>query len=213
MSRLLAALLFLPLLAGAGLPHAQGICADSYTVMRGDTLYSIARLCRSSVGAMSRANRLASAAGIEVGQRLIVPGRSASVPAFRREVKDEVPQARVERWPLRAARGYRIERGDTLYSLARWAGVSPRALSAANPGIDPRRIEIGDLVSLPENARDPAPAKARERRTERRSPPPPPPRRSRPEQAAPPPPPPPPMPDGDEDKPDDAGDEPDVAGM
>ena len=60
MSRPLAMLSLLPLLAAAGLPHARGVCTDSYTVMRGDTLYSIARLCRSSVGAMARANRLAS---------------------------------------------------------------------------------------------------------------------------------------------------------
>jgi len=210
MSRPLAALLFLPLITGFGLPHAQGVCTDSYTVLRGDTLYSIARLCRSKIGAMARANRLASPAAIEVGQRLTVPGRSASVPAFRREVKEEPPQTRVERWPLHERKGYRIERGDTLYSLARWAGVSLRALLAANPGIDPRRIEIGDIVRLPEGARDPARARARERRAERAPAPPLPPRRSRPEQA--PPPPPPPMPD-DENEPDEMDDEPDVPGM
>ena len=109
------------------------------------------------------------------------------------------------------APGYRIERGDTLYSLARWAGVSLRALLAANPGIDPRKIEIGDLVRMPEGARDPARARARERGTARPPTPPLPPQRPRPEQAAPPPPP--PMPDDDEDKPDDTGDEPDVPGM
>jgi LysM repeat protein len=218
MSRPLAALVFLPLLAGAGLPHAQGVCTDSYTVMRGDTLYSIARLCRSNVAAMARANRLASPAGIEVGQRLVVPGRRGSVPAFHREVKEEPapapspPPVRDRRQqPPREAAGYRIERGDTLYSLARWAGVSLRALLAANPGIDPREIEIGDLVMLPGGARDPARARARERRGSRAPAPPLPPRPPRPEQAAPPPPP--PMPNEDENKPDEMGDEPDVPGM
>ena len=206
MSRPLAALAFLPLLAGMALPHAQGVCSDSYTVMRGDTLYSIARLCRSSVGAMARANRLADTRAIEVGQRLIVPGRSASVPAFRREVNDEPPPAARTR-PPREPPGYRMERGDTLYSLARWARVSLRALLAANPGIDPRRIEAGDLVRLPEGARDPAPGRARERRPARPPALPRLPRPPRPEQAAPPPVP------ADDDKPDDLGNEPDVPGM
>jgi len=156
MSRPLATLSLLPLLVAAGLPHARGTCGETYVVMSGDTLYSIARLCRSSVGAMARANRLASPAAIETGQRLVVPGRDVSVPAFRREVKEE-PAA------PRQTRSYPIDRGDTLYSLARWAGVSLRALLAANPGVDPARIEIGDRIRLPSNARDPAPARARER--------------------------------------------------
>ena len=177
------------------------------TVMRGDTLYSIARLCRSSVGAMARANRLTDARTIEVGRRLIVPGRSASVPAFHRVARVEPAPRRAERVPV-AVSGYRIERGDTLYSLARWAGVSLGALLAANPGIDPRRIEIGDLVRLPDGARDPARARARERRSPR---PPEPPSPPRPEQATAPPPP--VIPDDDEDKPDGMGDEPDVPGM
>jgi LysM repeat protein len=193
MSRPLAALIVLPLLGAAGLPHAQGICTDTYTVVRGDTLYSIARLCRSSVRAMARANRLASPAGIEVGQRLVVPGRrSASVRTFHEEVKP-APRAAAAAAPQRG--GYRIERGDTLYSLARWAGVSLRALLAANAGIEPAKIEIGDLIRLPAGARDPAPIRARERG--RRAPAP----VSREPATA----------EDDEDKP--ADDEPDPAGM
>lgn len=60
------------------------------------------------------------------------------------------------------APGYAFVRGDTLYSLARWAGTNVAALLAVNPGIDPSKIEIGDIVRLPANARDPAPMRFRE---------------------------------------------------
>lgn len=60
------------------------------------------------------------------------------------------------------APGYAFVRGDTLYSLARWAGTNVPALLAANPGVDPTRIEIGDVVRLPAGARDPAPLRFRE---------------------------------------------------
>jgi LysM repeat protein len=60
------------------------------------------------------------------------------------------------------APGYAFVRGDTLYSLARWAGTNVPALLAANPGVDPTRIEIGDVVRLPAGARDPAPMRFRE---------------------------------------------------
>ena len=56
-----------------------------------------------------------------------------------------------------------MARGDTLYSLARWAGVSLRALLAANPGIDPAQDRDRRPGPPASNARDPAPARARER--------------------------------------------------
>jgi len=58
---------------------------------------------------------------------------------------------------------YAMTRGDTLYSLARWSRVSLPALLAANPGIDPRAIEIGDVIRLPSGAARPQLARARER--------------------------------------------------
>jgi tetratricopeptide (TPR) repeat protein len=44
---------------------------------------------------------------------------------------------------------YRVERGDTLYSIARAQGVTPAALKAANPGIDPDRIRPGQILNVP----------------------------------------------------------------
>jgi LysM repeat protein len=196
MSRPLAVLLVLPLLAGAGLPHAQGACGDTYRVVRGDTLYSIARLCGGTVSGIARASGLADARAIEVGQELVIrPGARPAPPPRPPEEGKEEPR-RDDPRP-----GYRMERGDTLYSLARWARVSLRALLAANPGIDPQRIEIGDLVRLPEGAALPHPARLRERRPERGRPEPAPPRPTSP-----------PPPPEDEDKPDEGG-EPDISGM
>lgn len=61
------------------------------------------------------------------------------------------------------AASYAFVRGDTLYSLARWAQTSLPTLLAANPGIDPRKIEIGDSVRLPAGAADPDEMRAHER--------------------------------------------------
>lgn len=158
MSRPLAAALFLASLAGAGPPQAR--CGDSYTVARGDTLYSIARRCRSSVAAIAAASRVADPRRLQIGQRLVIPGTAAK--------PDEAPPP----GPLT----YRIQPADTLYSLARWSRVSLAALMAANPGIDPHKIEIGDAVRLPAGATDPARARERERGRAEAPPPPAPPR-------------------------------------
>ncbi|HEV2817848.1 MAG TPA: LysM peptidoglycan-binding domain-containing protein [Allosphingosinicella sp.] len=143
--------------AGIGLvalaPPARP-CAGSHIVVRGDTLSRIAWRCRSSVAAIARASGIADPDLIRVGQRLLIPGRLAAAAAA---------PAPPPRPAQRAPGGYQFARGDTLYSLARWSRTSLPALLAANPGIDPHKIEIGDPISLPAGAADPVFMRARER--------------------------------------------------
>lgn len=141
------------LAAGPPAP-APGGCGAVHIVARGDTLYSIARRCGSTVVGIAQASGLADPRRIEVGQRLMIPGES--VPVAAPEPGKEEPAADS---PLL----YRFAPGDTLYSLARWARVGVGPLIAANPGIDPHKIEIGDAVRLPTGAVDPDAARRRER--------------------------------------------------
>ena len=151
MSRPLAAALLVAA-AGVGLtalaPPPGGDCGASYRVVRGDTLTRIARRCGSSVTAIARASGIANPNRILVGQRLVIPGQS-----------ERALQPR----PTRPALSYAMARGDTLFSLARWANVSLASLMAVNPGIDPHKIEIGDRIRLPNGARDPFAPRRRER--------------------------------------------------
>lgn len=170
MSRSIAAILALPLLA-AGLAQASSTpapasdCRGGYTVARGDTLYSIARRCRSSVVAIAEASVLDDPRRIEIGQRLNIPGPAGR--GYRHRRLDDGRDHAVQRHRPDDGHDhglvYRFQRSDTLYSLARWAGVSLRALRAANPGVDPTRIEIGDMIRLPRGARRPEPMRLAER--------------------------------------------------
>jgi len=151
MNRSLAAMLAVTA-AGLGLAAPappRGDCGPAYRVVRGDTLFAIARRCGSSVAAIARASRLADPDLIRVGQRLAIPGAG--------------PAQAGRRPPRRPAASYAMARGDTLFSLARWARVSLASLLAANPGIDPRRIEVGERIRLPGEASDPTAARRRER--------------------------------------------------
>jgi LysM repeat protein len=141
-------------LTGAAV-HASppGPCGSSHRVVRGDTLYSIARRCRGSVAGIAAASGLADPTRIEIGQRLTLSGHGGQAPRAAPE----------DRTPAPAELRYRMERGDTLYSLARWSRVGLPALLAANPGIDPRKIEIGDLVRLPHDAAPPERDRMRQR--------------------------------------------------
>ena len=129
-------------------PATRGDCGATYDVVRGDTLTAIARRCGSSIAAIARASGVADPNRIFVGQRLVIPGHAA---------------VRERPRPAAAAASYAIARGDTLFSLARWSNVSLASLMAVNPGVDPRRIEIGDRIRLPAGARDPVGHRRRER--------------------------------------------------
>lgn len=168
MSRVLAAALLLAL-AGAAAPVTPPSCGDAYRVVRGDTLSRIARRCHSSVTAIARASGVRNPNLIYVGQRLVIPGGT------RTAARDPAPRGE-------GARVYRMARGDTLYSLARWSGTRLPALLAVNPGVDPHKIEIGDPIRLPAGALRPERARARERGPAAAAPPPP-----RAEEPAPPP--------------------------
>jgi peptidoglycan DL-endopeptidase LytF len=148
----------LVLAAGIGLtalsPPAR-LCSGGHVVVRGDTLSRIAWRCRSSVAAIALASGIADPDLIRVGQRLRIPGQAAAA----------APTPPPTRQTRRAPGSYQIQATDTLYSLARWARTSLPVLLAANPGIDPRKIEIGDAVRLPAGAADPAEMRALERGT------------------------------------------------
>jgi LysM repeat protein len=140
------------LAAGPPAPAAGG-CGGVHVVARGDTLYSLARRCGSTVVGIAQASGLADPRRIEVGQRLVIPGEGEA-PAPPEPGKDEPSES--------AGLDYAFQPGDTLFSLARWAHVGVRALIAANPGINPHKVEIGDTVRLPAGAIPPGPARYRE---------------------------------------------------
>lgn len=50
---------------------------------------------------------------------------------------------------------YTIKAGDTFFQIARTFGISLNALIAANPGVDPNRLFIGQVICVPSAAPPP----------------------------------------------------------
>ncbi|MBO8163344.1 MAG: LysM peptidoglycan-binding domain-containing protein [Brevibacillus sp.] len=97
-----------------------------YVIRPGDTMYRIAQRFRISITALLAANPQ-----IENPSQ-IVPGEIVYIPR-------------------RTMRQYVVQPGDTLYRIARSFDISLQRLIEANPGVDPTRLQIGQVLTIPES--------------------------------------------------------------
>jgi LysM repeat protein len=130
--------------------------ATTYTVARGDSLWSIAKANQISRTDLAAANNLSAAAILHVGQKLIIPTKpmppaaaaaaSAASPAPPEKVAGE-------------AQRHVVKPGETLGAIARKYGVRQGDIAVANNITDPRKIQPGMELVIPSKA---TPAGARQ---------------------------------------------------
>lgn len=99
-------------------------------VQRGDTLGELARRGGVPLERLQRFNPGVDARRLAVGQRLLMPTRR-------------------ERAPYRGPYRYQVRSGDTYSSIARRFRTDASRLQAANPGVAPTRLAVGQLISVP----------------------------------------------------------------
>lgn len=83
-------------------------------------------------------------------QPLVADPTPVSKPVTRPTVAPvSTPSATVSSRTSSRSRTVVVRRGDTPAAIARRAGVSTRALLAANPGLNPTRMHPGQVINLP----------------------------------------------------------------
>ena len=117
----------------------------SYTVVHGDTLYSVARRLHVTQQALVDANDLRGKP-LRSGMKLKVPGSAAPVET-----------ARADRTPAQSAPGggtYTVAKGDTQAAVAKRFHINPRELRAANDLAPDEPLDRGMKLKLPSDAHD-----------------------------------------------------------
>ncbi|CAB3393179.1 LysM peptidoglycan-binding domain-containing protein [Kyrpidia spormannii] len=101
-----------------------------YFVRPGDTLYHLAQRYRTTVGAIISANPFVDPYHLRIGQQLCIP---------HQPIYPACPEGNY----------YTIRPGDTLAAIAQFFNVSLADLIEANPGIDPYRLRVGQIICIP----------------------------------------------------------------
>lgn len=96
-----------------------------YTVQSGDTFWSVSQKLGISVEALDAANPGVRAENLQVGQALNTTGSGGS------------------------SSKHTIAQGDTLWAIAHKFGTSVDALHAANPGVNPSALQVGQVINVP----------------------------------------------------------------
>ena len=159
------------LVSSAAVPPVK-IEAKSYVVTTGDTLSSIAREHRSSVADLMKANEIKDPTRIRAGQRIALPSgpvAAPSTPFFKKTPPKAVPVseeeakiAPVANTPLakpvpHGIKNYKVQRGDTLYGIARRHSLSVETIRALNPDVEDR-ILVGQQIAVQQPVDRKAPA-------------------------------------------------------
>lgn len=109
------------------------------TVASGDTLGAIARRAGVDARALAATNDIGDPRSLRPGQVLVLPGDA--VRAGEPPASTPAPEPEPER--------VKVASGDTLSSIARRAGVDPKALASVNGIRNPRSLRAGQVLELP----------------------------------------------------------------
>jgi LysM repeat protein len=139
--------------------------STSHTVKAGDTFSSISRKYGVSVSSLIISNPNVKPSKIAIDQKLVIPQMNSKAVASAPKVETS-PERKVSFTNSTAqsvstsGSNYKVTKGDTFYGIAKMHKISLASLSAANPGVNPDKLKIGQSIRLNKSATQPIKTKA-----------------------------------------------------
>ena len=130
----------------AAISFSYSFADTTYVVQKGDTLYSLSKKFQLTVGELRAANNLSESDVIKVGQKITIPeadiGTAAALSSTNSKSISNSTKTKV----------YTVQKGDTLYSLARKNNISVADLMVLNNFDSSKVIKIGEKIKIPDHA-------------------------------------------------------------
>lgn len=131
-------------------PVADVTSVSTYTVERGDSLWSIANKNHLTVAELAKANNLGVGTVLQPGKKLIIPG--GKLAAAPKDMGTAPAKAAAATMPARAngeAVKHTVLPGESLGVIARKYQVTTGELAAANNITDPSKVRAGQQLIIP----------------------------------------------------------------
>jgi LysM repeat protein len=147
-------------------PVSDVVSANTYTVVSGDNLWTIAKKNHLKVSELAAANNMKTSSSLRVGQKLLIPTKADQATAVAPAATTSTPQPaqKVATPASSSSTKYTVKSGESLGAIARKFHVRISELAIANSISDPKNVHPGQVLIIPANARapkaSPAPAPA-----------------------------------------------------
>lgn len=122
---------------------AEATAPETYTVVKGDNLWSIAKKHGVTVKELTAANKLRSDSTLKLGQVLVLPGKavpSAAAPTSVAPAASTAPAAAIT---------HVVKSGETLGGIAKKYQTKVGEIATANNIADPTKIRVGQTLKIP----------------------------------------------------------------
>ncbi|MGZ0708395.1 LysM peptidoglycan-binding domain-containing protein [Coraliomargarita sp. W4R53] len=132
-----------PLSSGSQSVQVSGSSFESYTVKKGDNLWSIAKRYNISLSELYAANGLNKNSVLKIGQQLQIPVEGGSATVNTVSADTYQPSSFSQ-----GSTNYTVKRGDSLSKIAQQHNTTVRGIKAAN-SMTSDLIRVGDQLVVP----------------------------------------------------------------
>lgn len=125
---------------------------STYIVEKGDTLYSISRKNQITVAELRTANNLSENDVLKAGQKIIIPEADIGTAAALSSSNQNKQNSSAKINSSAATSSYVVQKGDTLYGIARKNGMKVPELLALNNLDNNAVIKVGQKLKISSGA-------------------------------------------------------------